>query len=90
MCKLGITISLIFTTPVLTFFKSNIPVGSLEPNTDTRAIVVRDLTAIRIELRVSGLGLYSWKSTTSLINVSTVAVLTSIAWVMLLNDYVFF
>ena len=48
---------------------------------------MQDLTAVRIWIVFVGLALYSWNSATNRPSAVVVAVLTAIAWIMFLEDY---
>lgn len=60
---------------------------SFQTTTDRGATLVQDLTAVRIWIVVSGLALYSWKSATNQPSALLVTVLTAVAWIMFLEDY---
>ena len=87
MYKLSVSICFLFASLVIALFTLIISDGSFEPATDSGATLVQDLTAVRIWIVVAGLALYSWKSATNQPNAVVVAVLTAIAWIMFLEDY---
>lgn len=87
MYKLSVSICFLFASLVIALFTLIITDGSFEPSTDRGAILVQDLTAVRIWIVVAGLALYSWKSATNQPSAVVVAVLTAIAWIMFLEDY---
>jgi hypothetical protein len=87
MYKLSVSICFLFASLVIALFTLIISDGSFEPATDSGATLVQDLTAVRIWIVFIGLALYSWKSTTKQPNAVVVAVLTAIAWIMFLEDY---
>ena len=87
MYKLSVSICFLFASLVIALFTLIISDGSFEPATDSGATLVQDLTAVRIWIVFAGLGLYSWKSATNQPNAVVVAVLTAIAWIMFLEDY---
>ena len=60
---------------------------SFQTTTDRGATLVQDLTAVRIWIVVAGLALYSWKSATNQPSALVVTVLTAVAWIMFLEDY---
>ena len=60
---------------------------SFQTTTDQGTNLVQDLTAVRIWIVVAGLALYSWKSATNQPSALVVTVLTAIAWIMFLEDY---
>ena len=86
MYKLSVAICFLFASLVIALFTLIITDGSFEPFTDRGATLVQDLTAVRIWIVVAGLALYSWKSATNQPS-AVVAVLTAIAWIMFLEDY---
>ena len=86
MHRLSVSICFLFANHVIALFMLIITDDSFEPSTDGSAELVQDLTAIRIWIVVVGLALYSWKSATKPSAVA-VAVLTAIAWIMFLEDY---
>ena len=87
MYKLSVSICFLFASLVIALFTLIISDGSFEPATDSGATLVQDLTAVRIWIVFIGLALYSWKSATNQPNAVVVAVLTAIAWIMFLEDY---
>ena len=87
MYKLSVAIRFIFASLVIALFTLIISDGSFVPVTDRGAVLVQDLTAVRIWIVIAGLALYSWKSATNQPNALLVAVLTAIAWIMFLEDY---
>ena len=87
MYKLSVSICFLFASLVIALFTLIIGDGSFEPATDSGATLVQDLTAVRIWIVFIGLALYSWKSATNQPNAVVVAVLTAIAWIMFLEDY---
>ena len=87
MYKLSASICFLFASLVIALFTLIISDGSFEPATDSGATLVQDLTAVRIWIVFVGLALYSWKSATNQPNAVVVAVLTAIAWIMFLEDY---
>ncbi|MEC7960098.1 MAG: hypothetical protein VYA58_08475 [Pseudomonadota bacterium] len=87
MYKLSVSICFLFASLVIALFTLIISDGSFEPSTDQGATLVQDLTAVRIWIVVAGLALYSWKSATNQPSAVVVAVLTAVAWIMFLEDY---
>ena len=87
MYKLSVSVCFLFASLVIALFTLIISDGSFEPATDSGATLVQDLTAVRIWIVFIGLALYSWKSATNQPNAVVVAVLTAIAWIMFLEDY---
>ena len=87
MYKLSVSICFLFASLVIALFTLIISDGSFEPATDSGATLVQDLTAVRIWIVFVGLALYSWKNATNQPNAVVVAVLTAIAWIMFLEDY---
>ena len=87
MYKLSVSICFLFASLVIALFTLIITGDSFEPSTDQGARLVQDLTAVRIWIVVAGLALYSCKSATNQPNAAVVAVLTAIAWIMFLEDY---
>ena len=87
MYKLSVSICFLFASLVIALFTLIISDSSFAPATDSGATLVQDLTAVRIWIVFIGLALYSWKSATNQPNAVVVAVLTAIAWIMFLEDY---
>jgi hypothetical protein len=87
MYRFSVLICFLFASLVIALFTLIIGGGSFEPASDRGATLVQDLTAVRIWIVVAGLALYSWKSATNQPNAVVVAVLTAIAWIMFLEDY---
>lgn len=87
MYRFSVTICFIFASLVIALFTLIISDKSFEPATDQAAVLVQDLTAIRIWIVVVALALYSWKSATNQPRSQFVAVLTAVAWIMFLEDY---
>lgn len=87
MYRFSITICFIFASLVIALFTLIISDKSFEPATDQAAVLVQDLTAIRIWIVVAALALYSWKSATKQPRVQFLAVVTAVAWIMFLEDY---
>ena len=87
MYRFSVTICFIFASLVIALFTLIISDKSFEPATDQAAVLVQDLTAIRIWIVVAALALYSWKSATKQPRVQFLAVVTAVAWIMFLEDY---
>lgn len=87
MYRFSVTICFIFASLVIALFTLIISDNSFKPATDQAAVLVQDLTAIRIWIVVAALALYSWKSATKQPRVQFLAVVTAVAWIMFLEDY---
>lgn len=87
MYRFSVTICFIFASLVIALFTLIISDNSFKPATDQAAVLVQDLTAIRIWIVVAALALYSWKSATKQPRGQFLAVVTAVAWIMFLEDY---
>lgn len=87
MYRFSVTICFIFASLVIALFTLIISDNSFKPATDQAAVLVQDLTAIRIWIVVAALALYSWKSATKQPRGQLLAVVTAVAWIMFLEDY---
>ena len=87
MYRLSVPICFLFASLVIALFTLIMSDTSFQTTTDQGATLVQDLTAVRIWIVVAGLALYSWKSATNQPSVLVVTVLTAVAWIMFLEDY---
>ena len=87
MYRLSVSICFLFASLVIALFTIIMSDTSFQTTTDQGATLVQDLTAVRIWIVVAGLALYSWKSATNQPSVLVVTVLTAVAWIMFLEDY---
>lgn len=87
MYKISVSICFLFASLVIALFTLIMSDTSFEATTYQGATLVQDLTVVRIWIVVAGLAIYSWKSATNQPNAVVVAVLTAIAWIMFLEDY---
>lgn len=87
MYRLSVSICFLFASLVIALFTLIMSDTSFQTTTDQGATLVQDLTAVRIWIVVAGLALYSWKSATNQPSVLVVTVLTAVAWIMFLEDY---
>ena len=61
--------------------------GQLDPSLNSAEILLQDLAAIRIWVVIGGLTLYSWLLASKASTAMTLAVLSALAWVMFIEDY---
>lgn len=61
--------------------------GQLAPSLNSAETLLQDLTAIRIWIVIGGLAVYSWLLAGKAPTAMTLAVLSSLAWVMFIEDY---
>ena len=87
MYRLSVSICFLFASLVIALFTIIMSDTSFQTTTDQGATLVQDLTAVRIWIVVAGLALYSWKSATNQPSALVVNVLTAVAWIMFLEDY---
>lgn len=87
MYRLSVSICFLFASLVIALFTLIMSDTSFQTTTDQGATLVQDLTAVRIWIVVAGLALYSWKSATNQPSALVVTVLTAVAWIMFLEDY---
>ena len=87
MYRLSVSICFLFASLVIALFTLIMSDTSFQTTTDQGATLVQDLTAVRIWIVVAGLALYSWKSATNQPSALVVPVLTAVAWIMFLEDY---
>ena len=87
MYRLSGSICFLFASLVIALFTLIMSDTSFQTTTDQGATPVQDLTAVRIWIVVAGLALYSWKSATNQPSALVVTVLTAIAWITFLEDY---
>ena len=87
MYRLSVSICFLFASLVIALFTLIMSDTSFQTTTDQGATLVQDLTAVRIWIVVAGLALYSWKSATNQPSALVVTVLTAVAWIMILEDY---
>ena len=85
--RLSVSICFLFASLVIALFTLIMSDTSFQTTTDQGATLVQDLTAVRIWIVVAGLALYSWKSSTNQPSALVVTVLTAVAWIMFLKDY---
>ena len=62
-------------------------IGQLDPSLNSAETLLQDLTAIRIWIVIGGLTLYSWLLAREASTAMTLAVLSALAWVMFIEDY---
>ena len=87
MYRLSVSICFLFASLVIALFTLIMIDTSFQTITDQGTTLVQDLTAVRIWIVVAGLALYSWKSATNQPSALVVTVLTAVAWIMFLEDY---
>ena len=87
MYRLSVSICFLFASLVIALFTLIMSDTSFQTTTDQGVTLVQDLTAVRIWIMVAGLALYSWKSATNQPSALVVTVLTAVAWIMFLKDY---
>ena len=87
MYKVSFTICFIFANPAIALFTLIISGGSFEPSIDQRATLVQVLTAVRIWIVVAGFAFYSWKSAINQPSAMMMGVLTTVACITFLEDY---
>ncbi len=87
MYRLSVSICFLFASLVIALFSLIMSDTSFQKITDQGKTLVQDLTAVRIWIVVAGLALYSWKSATNQPSALVVTVLTAVAWIMFLEDY---
>ena len=87
MYRLSVSICFLFASLVIALFTLIMSDTSFQTTTDQGATLVQDLTAVPIWIVVAGLALYSWISATNQPSVLVVTVLTAVAWIMFLEDY---
>ena len=87
MYRLSVSICFLFASLVIALFTLIMSDTYVQTTTDRGATLVQDLTAVRIWIVVAGLALYSWKSATNQPSALVVTVLTAVAWIMFLEDY---
>lgn len=87
MYRLSVSICFLFASLVIALFTLIMSDTSFQKITDQGTTLVQDLTAVRIWIVVAGLALYSWKSATNQPSALVVTVLTAVAWIMFLEDY---
>ena len=87
MYRLSVSICFLFASLVIALFTLIMSDTSFQTITDQGTTLVQDLTAVRIWIVVAGLALYSWKSATNQPSALVVTVLTAVAWIMFLEDY---
>lgn len=61
--------------------------GQLDPSLNSAETLLQDLTAIRIWIVIGGLAVYSWLLASKAPLAMTLAVLSTLAWVMFIEDY---
>lgn len=61
--------------------------GQLNPSLNSAETLLQDLTAIRIWIVIGGLAVYSWLLASKAPTAMTLAVLSALAWVMFIEDY---
>jgi hypothetical protein len=72
---------------VIALFTLIVSDDTFTPGSDNAAILVQDLTSLRAWVVVIGLVAFSWNAATKKPNALLVTVLTALAWVMFLEDY---
>ncbi len=87
MYRLSVSICFLFASLVIALFSLIMSDTSFQKITDQGTTLVQDLTAVRIWIVVAGLALYSWKSAINQPSALVVTVLTAVAWIMFLEDY---
>ena len=87
MYRLSVSICFLFASLVIALFTLIMSDTSFQTTTDQGATLVQDLTAVPIWIVIAGLALYSWKSATNQPSALVVTVLTAVAWIMFLEDY---
>ena len=61
--------------------------GQLDPSLNSAETLLQDLTAIRIWIVIGGLAVYSWLLASKATLAMTLAGLSTLAWVMFIEDY---
>lgn len=61
--------------------------GQIDPSSNSSAALLHDLTAIRIWIVIVGLVVYSWLLASKSPMAMSLAVLSALAWVMFIEDY---
>ena len=61
--------------------------GQIDPSSNSSAALLQDLTAIRIWIVIVGLVVYSWLLASKSPMAMPLAVLSALAWVMFIEDY---
>ena len=61
--------------------------GQVDPSSNSSITLLQDLTAIRIWIVIVGLAVYSWLMASKASTAMTLAVLSALAWVMFIEDY---
>ena len=61
--------------------------GQLDPSLNSAETLLQDLMAIRIWIVIGGLAVYSWLLASKAPTAMTLAVLSALAWVMFIEDY---
>ena len=61
--------------------------GQVDPSSNSSVALLQDLIAIRIWIVIAGLAVYSWLMASKASTAMTLAVLSALAWVMFIEDY---
>lgn len=61
--------------------------GQLDPSINSAETLLQDLTAIRIWIVIGGLATYGWLLASEAPTAMSLAVLSTLAWVMFIEDY---
>lgn len=61
--------------------------GQITPHSNSLVTLLQDLTAIRIWIVIAGLAVYSWLWASKASLAMPLAVLSALAWVMFIEDY---
>ena len=87
MYRFAVAFCFFFASLVIALFTLISLDDSFQPVTEQGTVLIQDLASIRIWIVILGLAIYSWKSAKGQPTAVTVAVLTSCAWIMFLEDY---
>gem|GEM_PF-726765 len=87
MYRFSVFLCFFFASLVIALFTLIVSDDTFAPGSDNAAILVQDLTSLRAWVVVIGLVGFSWNAATKKPNALLVTVLTALAWVMFLEDY---
>ena len=87
MYRFSVFLCFCFASLVIALFTLIVSDDTFTPGSDNAAILVQDLTSLRAWVVVIGLVAFSWNAATKKPNALLVTVLTALAWVMFLEDY---
>ena len=87
MYRFSVFLCFFFASLVIALSTLIVSDDTFAPGSDNAAILVQDLTSLRAWVVVIGLVGFSWNAATKKPNALRVTVLTALAWVMFLEDY---